>query len=540
MSYVALYRKYRPDSFLDVKGQDVIVQTLRNQITRDRVGHAYLFCGTRGTGKTSVAKLFAKAINCENPNGADPCGICASCVEIAAGASMNVIEIDAASNNGVDHIREIREEVAYRPTVGKYKVYIIDEVHMLSAGAFNALLKTLEEPPEYVVFILATTEAHKLPVTIVSRCQRFDFRRISVDIIFDRLKELTEKEGLRAQEKALKFIAISADGSMRDALSILDRCASFYTGAGQELTHEQVVKMIGTVDTDVFSRLFKALISGDALGLLDTTNSLLEEGRELSQVTLDFVSFLRDLLLIKMVESPDALLHVSSSVATSLKELSNEIDATALLLYIKSFSELSGTLRNATAKRVVFETALLKLVTPAIPVTDESVTEKIRVLEREIEKLKENGITVISNTVQASVSGTETKAIEPPSLPEALPEEVEAVAENFSEIIDSLGHPIKGMLKEAKLSVGSKGQLLIVFPDRTKADTVGSAENKPKLKAALTENVGKNVEFEIVYLQKEERFEQNYADLLEHVQRKITMQIDVISDIEGQKEDANG
>lgn len=207
MGYTALYRKFRPDSFADVKGQEHIVKTLRNQIKAERIGHAYLFCGTRGTGKTTVAKIFAKAVNCEHPVDGNPCNTCAACRAIAAGSSMNVMEIDAASNNGVDNIREIREEVAYSPAEGRYKVYIIDEVHMLSIGAFNALLKTLEEPPSYVIFILATTEAHKIPVTILSRCQRYDFRRISQETIQDRLTELMEEEQVSAEERALRYIA---------------------------------------------------------------------------------------------------------------------------------------------------------------------------------------------------------------------------------------------------------------------------------------------------------------------------------------------
>ena len=221
MSYTALYRKFRPLEFEDVKGQDHIVTTLKNQIKYDRVGHAYLFCGTRGTGKTTIAKIFAKAVNCEHPVDGSPCGECQTCKAIAAGTSMNVIEIDAASNNGVDNIREIREEVAYRPTEGKYKVYIIDEVHMLSTGAFNALLKTLEEPPEYVIFILATTEVHKIPITILSRCQRYDFHRISIDTIAARLSEVLKQEGVEAEEKAVRYVAKAGDGSMRDSFSAL-------------------------------------------------------------------------------------------------------------------------------------------------------------------------------------------------------------------------------------------------------------------------------------------------------------------------------
>ena len=227
MSYTALYRKFRPTVFEDVKGQEHIVTTLKNQIRSGRTSHAYLFCGTRGTGKTTIAKIFAKAVNCEHPVDGSPCGECAICRSIAAGTSMNVIEIDAASNNGVDSIRQIVEEVNYSPAEGKYKVYIIDEVHMLSIGAFNALLKTLEEPPAYVIFILATTEVHKIPITILSRCQRYDFRRISIDTIADRLKELTQKEQVQIEEKAVRYIAKVADGSMRDALSLLDQCIAF-------------------------------------------------------------------------------------------------------------------------------------------------------------------------------------------------------------------------------------------------------------------------------------------------------------------------
>ena len=230
MSYTALYRKFRPSEFSDVKGQDHIVTTLKNQIRADRIGHAYLFCGTRGTGKTTIAKIFARAVNCEHPVDGDPCGECASCRAIASGSSMNVAEIDAASNNGVDNIREIREEVAYSPAEGKYKVYIIDEVHMLSIGAFNALLKTLEEPPSYVIFILATTEAHKIPITILSRCQRYDFRRITTETIAARLQELMEEEQVEVEERALTYVAKAGDGSMRDALSLWISALPFIWG----------------------------------------------------------------------------------------------------------------------------------------------------------------------------------------------------------------------------------------------------------------------------------------------------------------------
>ena len=276
MSYTALYRKFRPVEFEDVKGQEHIITTLKNQIEANRIGHAYLFCGTRGTGKTTVAKIFAKAVNCEHPVNGSPCGECAMCRSIAAGTSMNVIEIDAASNNGVDNIREIREEVAYRPTEGKYKVYIIDEVHMLSIGAFNALLKTLEEPPEYVIFILATTEVHKIPITILSRCQHYDFKRISIETITDRMRDLMQEEQVEVEEKALRYVAKAADGSMRDALSLLDQCIAFYLG--QKLTYDNVLEVLGAVDTDVFSRLLRSVIRRDVPKVLDIVDDLGDAG----------------------------------------------------------------------------------------------------------------------------------------------------------------------------------------------------------------------------------------------------------------------
>ena len=286
MSYTALYRKFRPVEFEDVKGQEHIITTLKNQIEANRIGHAYLFCGTRGTGKTTVAKIFAKAVNCEHPVNGSPCGECAMCRSIAAGTSMNVIEIDAASNNGVDNIREIREEVAYRPTEGKYKVYIIDEVHMLSIGAFNALLKTLEEPPEYVIFILATTEVHKIPITILSRCQHYDFKRISIETITDRMRDLMQEEQVEVEEKALRYVAKAADGSMRDALSLLDQCIAFYLG--QKLTYDNVLEVLGAVDTDVFSRLLRSVIRRDVPKVLDIVDDLVMQGRELTQLATDF------------------------------------------------------------------------------------------------------------------------------------------------------------------------------------------------------------------------------------------------------------
>ena len=296
--------------------------TLTNQLKNDRVGHAYLFCGTRGTGKTSVAKILARAVNCEASVDGSPCNQCETCREILSGVSMNVIEIDAASNNGVDNIREIREEVAYRPTKGRYKVYIIDEVHMLSAGAFNALLKTLEEPPSYVIFILATTEAHKIPVTILSRCQRYDFRRITIDTIAGRLMELLDAEGVQAEEKAVRYIAKAADGSMRDALSLLDRCIAFYMG--EELTYDKVMDVLGAVDADVFSDLLRRVVDSDVTSSLHILEEMIRQGKEMGQFVNDFIWYMRNLLLVMTSQQKEEVIDVSSHVLDLLEEESRK------------------------------------------------------------------------------------------------------------------------------------------------------------------------------------------------------------------------
>ena len=374
MSYTAMYRRFRPTTFEEVKGQDAIVTTLKNQIRSDRIGHAYLFCGTRGTGKTSIAKLFAKSVNCEHPVDGSPCGECTSCKAIAEGRSMNVVEIDAASNNGVDNIREIVNEVAYSPTEGKYRVYIIDEVHMLSAGAFNALLKTLEEPPSYVIFILATTEANKIPVTILSRCQRYDFKRLTVEQIEERMKESLAAAGeeLPIEEKALKYLAKSADGAMRDAWSLLDQCLAFHFG--HELTYDMVLDVLGAVDTSVFSKLLRCVIARDVAGCIGVLEEIVLQGRDMSQFVSDFTWYLRNLLLVKTSgDSCEEVIDISSENLARLKEEAQQIEVDAIMRDIRCFSELSGRIRYAGQKRVLIEMALIRLCRPEMETNEDTL-----------------------------------------------------------------------------------------------------------------------------------------------------------------------
>lgn len=508
MSYMALYRKFRPGEFEDVKGQDHISQTLQNQIKANRIGHAYLFCGTRGTGKTSVAKIFAKAVNCQNPVNGSPCGQCEMCRAISEGRSMNVIEIDAASNNGVDNIREIREEVAYRPTEGKYKVYIIDEVHMLSIGAFNALLKTLEEPPEYVIFVLATTEAHKIPITILSRCQRYDFKRISIDTIATRLMDLMEKEQIEVEERAIRYIAKAADGSMRDALSLLDQCIAFYLG--QRLTYEHVLEVLGAVDTEVFSRLLREILKRDVANVLKIVEELVMQGRELGQLTVDFTWYLRNLLLAKSSDNMEDVLDVSSENLEQLKEEAKMIEIDALIRYIRNFSELSNQLRYATQKRVLLEVALIKLCKPAMEVNQDSLLDRIRAIEEEIA----NGIK-ISASEEGYVDRVEEKKETAPKLElqKALHEDVKEVVKNFRGIANQTSPMVRNYLKRAKLSVGNQDQLLVVMPDEISAGMVGAEDNKQELERLIEERIGKTVLIEVRFVEEGRRFEDNFVDI---------------------------
>lgn len=504
MSYTALYRKFRPNTFEDVKGQDHIVTTLKNQIQADRIGHAFLFCGTRGTGKTTVAKILARAVNCEHPVNGSPCNECAACKGILSGTSMNVIEIDAASNNGVDNIREIREEVAYRPTQGKYKVYIIDEVHMLSAGAFNALLKTLEEPPSYVIFILATTEAHKIPVTILSRCQRYDFHRISIDTITERLKELMEKEQVDAEERALRYVAKAGDGSMRDSLSLLDQCIAFYLG--EKLTYDRVLDVLGTVDHEVFSRLLRQVLAGNVSGCIHILEELLTGGKELGQFVSDFTWYLRNLLLVKTSEHAEEVLDVSTENLQALLEESEMIESDTLMRYIRVFSELSSQLRYATQKRVMVEIGLIKLCRPAMETNLDSVLDRLRVLEekmgRGVPVIAAQGVAEGISYGEGGSSFVEETEREPDVKPEkAAPEDLQKIKNNWKMIVGQTEGMFKSFLSTAVPKYnGNTGEnkLFVEFTNDLAQNCVEDPAKKELLEALITRQIGKSVEVEML------------------------------------------
>ena len=520
MSYTALYRKFRPDTFADVKGQEHIVTTLKNQLKANRIGHAYLFTGTRGTGKTTVAKIFARTVNCENPTEDGPCGECRICRAIAAGASMNVIEIDAASNNGVDNIREIVEEVSYSPAEGKYKVYIIDEVHMLSIGAFNALLKTLEEPPSYVIFILATTEVHKLPITILSRCQRYDFKRISIDTITGRMQELIDAEDVKVEEKALRYIAKTADGSMRDALSLLDQCIAFHLG--HELTYDKVLDVLGAVDTEVFSRLLRNVLDRDVLGCVQLLEEIVMQGRELTQFVTDFTWYLRNLMLVQASDNLEDVIDMSTDNLKRLKEEAQLADMEKIVRYIRIFSELSGQIRYASQKRILVEIALIKLCKPEMEKDQDSMLDRIRQVEEKVE----NGVTVtVAQSGAASQGMAEVQPKQKPQLPKAVPEEVQQIVTRWPAIVGSAENPMRIYLKNAKLSLGGDNKLMVVLEDGMASDYfLLHAENKAQLEALLSDFSGREIEVNLQTVKSRQEFEDNYIDLSQVVRMDIEIE----------------
>lgn len=531
---MALYRKFRPDSFWDVKGQDHIVTTLKNQIKTDRIGHAYLFCGTRGTGKTTVAKILAKTVNCQNPVDGNPCNECAMCKSIAAGSALNnVIEIDAASNNGVENIRQIREEVQYPPTDGRYKVYIIDEVHMLSIGAFNALLKTLEEPPAYVIFILATTEAHKIPITILSRCQRYDFKRIQVSVIEERLKELMEAEGQDVEERALRFVAKAGDGSMRDALSILDQCLAFYIG--ERLTYDNVLEVLGSVDTDVFRTMFHTIVKENTAECLGLLEEIVMAGRELGQFVVDFTWYLRNLLLAKTSEHIEDVVDMSSENLAALKEDSALVGAGTLMRYIRVFSELSNQLKYATQKRVLLEIALIKLTKPEMEDNIDSLSQRMERLEDRIASgaflavPSYAGESAMMESVEArgesNGKGDEALVVRRQTARKPVPEELQYVVDHWEMLRKKMDPILRGMTKDCSFAVEGENTLVLTFGEEvgTQYETLLRGNRVKDIESFLAGECGYEIKISLRLLDKSEEAS---FDMNEIIRSRIPVEID--------------
>lgn len=539
MSYTALYRKFRPTEFDEVKGQEPIVTALRNQIRMGRIGHAYLFTGTRGTGKTTVAKIMAKAVNCEQSVNGSPCNHCNSCKAILAGNSMNVIELDAASNNSIDDIRQIIEEVRYSPTQGKYRVYIIDEVHMLSIGAFNALLKTLEEPPSYVIFILATTEVHKLPITILSRCQRFDFRRITVDTMVERLKELSEKEEVEAEEKALRYLAKAADGAMRDALSLYDQCIAFYFG--QKLTYDMVLNILGAVDIDIFNRLFNQILCEDITGIMELLEQIMILGKDLPQFVVDFTWYLRNLLLLQTSEQATDLVDASTENLETLKEMAGRVSAETIIRYIRILSELSNQMKYAVQKRVLAEIAFVKMCRPQMNTSQEleNLRERISFLEERVENsnyISQQQLEELLANNMVSFQGSEKKEVKANNIHvehteeishlDAVPEELIQIADHWQAVVNQLKGGLKSMIGNATLSLGENNQLLLLFRDQIAEGFVNTPGHLEEIRTVIETMIRKKVQISTKLL-KEDVVDKGFPDLQKMDLKKLGINTEI-------------
>ncbi|HCC07160.1 MAG TPA: DNA polymerase III subunit gamma/tau [Clostridiales bacterium] len=488
MSYKALYRKYRPQNFDEVIGQEHVTETLKNQIKSERIGHAYLFCGIRGTGKTSIAKIFAKAVNCPNGIDGNPCLNCETCDEIGTGSSMNAIEIDAASNNGVDNVREIREEVKYMPTKGKYKVYIIDEVHMLSTSAFNALLKTLEEPPSHVIFILATTEVQKIPATILSRCQRFDLKRIPIKRIASALAEITKKEGICVEEKALNYIASLSDGSMRDGISLLDQIVAF--GTDTKVTHKMVLDIIGTVDNKTFVDMVKNINDRNVQGCIEQINEIYLNGKDMKQFVSQMVEFLRNLLIASSIHDSEDILDMSVESVEELKQLTQIVSCDKVLEFINEFAMLEAKIKYDSQSKITLEVALIRMC-QIKGLSTANYQNTTMVMEEEKK--------IVYNNSQNSKQEMQKQPIKK-NIEQAMPDDIKKGIKLWKDIREACNGPLKGMLIDTEAKYYNDKSYCIVCPDNIIKNYIDKNINviKEKIEDIL------NKEYNIKLMTKEE------------------------------------
>ena len=516
MEQNTLYRKYRPLDFDAVVGQDAIVKTLKNQIQNDRVAHAYLFCGTRGTGKTTVAKILARAVNCQNRKDANPCNNCESCKSSIEGTNLNVYEIDAATNNSIDDIRNIKEIVEYSPINNeKYKVFIIDEAQELSDAARDAFLKTLEEPPSYVIFILATTEPNKFKSTILSRCQRYDFRRISVDEIVENLSNICDKEKIEVEKESLYFIANLGDGSMRESISILDRCQSFLSG--EKLTLDEVKKILGVADETVFKNLVISIEQSDITSVIVILDELIKKGKELNIFINDFIWYMRNLLIIKEINEPNETLSITKEKFEELKDLSNKIPKDTIIWYIKKLSECANVIKTADNKRVIIETTLIKLASPESDYIEEAVMSRLKSLEEKLEgksfikvfdegsrEENENLKNEIENrdvAIKEETQETDKKKIE---ISPTTFDDFKIIKTKWNQIISTVERFKKAMLKTAKILPAKKeGIIEIIVENDIGVEILTSEELIKEIEKNIKDIVNKEYRIQIKNKEKE-------------------------------------
>ncbi|MCZ8514601.1 DNA polymerase III subunit gamma/tau [Paenibacillus filicis] len=518
MAHIALYRTWRPQSFRDMVGQKHIVQTLQNSLREGRYSHAYLFCGPRGTGKTSAAKILAKAVNCQNGPGVEPCNQCDACLRITEGAVMDVVEIDAASNRGVEEIRDIRDKVKYAPTEVRQKVYIIDEVHMLTTEAFNALLKTLEEPPAHVMFILATTEPHRLPATIISRCQRFDFRRVALEEQVERLREVCKEEGIDGDDDALAFIARLSDGGMRDALSLLDQIIAF---SGQKVTYEDVLSITGGMASDQFEQLVHAVQEGDVGGVLQRIEGFMQEGKSADKCMESLIYYFRDLLMVKMVPGSQAVTERILDIKR-FEAVAGRFSSEALIAMIDTLNYYQTEMKYSVQPQTLLEVALMKLTSqaagapaapraaaPAVPSSGpaasgglvDQLMGRIQKLEEQLAQLMKQGAAPAGGGAAAPVQ----RSAPPPSAPRRRIEKLDAYLRAkddpaFQKVLGLWGQVLT-RVKEQKITIHAwlvdgepvsfmDGNVLVAFKNDIHRQTTEKPANKELIQNVMSETLG--------------------------------------------------
>lgn len=509
LEYTALYRQWRPETFDDMVGQDSIVRTLKNQIKSGRIAHAYLFCGSRGTGKTSAAKILARAVNCISPKDASPCGECRVCKQLKDGNNMDIIEIDAASNNGVDEIRDLRDKVKYPPTVGRYKVYIIDEVHMLSIGAFNALLKTLEEPPVHVIFILATTEPHKLPSTIISRCQRFDFKRIPHRVIMERLEMIAQASSFNIDEEAIDTIARWSEGGMRDALSLMDECVGF---CGEHISNSDVLAILGTADQRFIFEFADNMLENNVSALFEMINDIIEDGKNISVFLKDIIYHMRNLMLIKVCGVKNDLLDMSDATLKDYGLQAQRASIEKITRIVDILTGLDSQLKWSTQPRVLLELAMVKICRPDEEQSYEAIIERLKALEQ--------GMVSIPKQPQVMQQNKEKKVAKPKEEAGERKKEVQkkektadkinskkavstqnngkSIEESWPDIMNEIKKermPIYTLLREAKVSQSGEGKVILKFaPDQGfYAAAIEMDDKRTFIQDMIYKMTGKNV-----------------------------------------------
>jgi DNA polymerase-3 subunit gamma/tau len=496
MSYLVLARKWRPQGFDDLIGQEPIIRILKNSIDQGKVAHAYLFSGPRGIGKTSTARILAKALNCKNGPTSNPCGICASCISVTDGYSIDVMEIDGASNNSVNDIRDLRERVKYAPSGGRYKVYIIDESHMLSDAAFNALLKTLEEPPPHIVFVLATTAPKKIPSTVLSRCQHLPFRRISGQEIKERLKKISLAENINISSPALEMIARAADGSLRDSLTILDQLSSF----SSDIKENDVKDLLGITDFGLLSQISAALIEGKREEILRIIEELIKQGTDIKSFVKELVQFFRDLLVVSVVKKPEEVLDLGKEEIDVVKGIVGRTSEDQLTLLLSEILKAEMDVRNASAPRLALEMSLIKA----------SFLSSIRPLKEILEKIEAYTKDSLPETKKSALSEPETnqrkRHTEPPQADVSVPNQVqddskklspEVVAEGFWErAIKKIDTPLASKLSRAEFKLtGDELKIILNGGDSLFADSI--RKNSQMIERVFSEEIGTKVKIKI-------------------------------------------